>query len=199
MGMRKGELTKAEIIRKSAVLFNKQGYAGAALSDIMAATGLEKGGIYRHFASKDELALAAFEYAVELVNERYRQALYGKRNAIERLQAIVDTFSELEEGHPISGGCPIMNTAIDSDDAHPALRARAEQALQAWRATLVQIVQSGIRRGEVRAGVDPAQVADVVIANLEGSLMMSRLLDDPAPVTHAARYLAEYFSSKLAA
>src|ERR1700683_4139331 len=54
--MRKGEQTRQEIIRKAAPIFNQKGYDGAALSDLMRATGLEKGGIYRHFGSKQELA-----------------------------------------------------------------------------------------------------------------------------------------------
>ena len=54
--MRKGEATRQDIIRKSAPIFNRKGYSGAALSDLMRATGLEKGGIYRHFESKEELA-----------------------------------------------------------------------------------------------------------------------------------------------
>jgi len=61
--MRKGEQTRQEIIRKAAPIFNQKGYDGAALSDLMRATGLEKGGIYRHFASKEELAAEAFDYA----------------------------------------------------------------------------------------------------------------------------------------
>jgi TetR/AcrR family transcriptional regulator, transcriptional repressor for nem operon len=47
--MRKGEQTRHAIIRKAAPIFNQKGYEGAALSDLMEATGLEKGGIYRHF------------------------------------------------------------------------------------------------------------------------------------------------------
>ena len=47
--MRKGEQTGQEIIRKAAPIFNQKGYDGAALSDLMRATGLEKGGIYGHF------------------------------------------------------------------------------------------------------------------------------------------------------
>ncbi len=45
--MRKGEQTRQEIIRKAAPIFNQKGYSGAALSDLMRATGLKKGGIYR--------------------------------------------------------------------------------------------------------------------------------------------------------
>src|SRR5260370_38097521 len=61
--MRKGEQTRREIIRKAAPIFNQRGYDGAALSDLMRATGLEKGGIYRHFESKQQLAAEAFDHA----------------------------------------------------------------------------------------------------------------------------------------
>jgi hypothetical protein len=58
-----GEETRQEIIRKAAPIFNRKGYSDAALSDLMRATGLEKGGIYRHFESKQELAVDAFAHA----------------------------------------------------------------------------------------------------------------------------------------
>lgn len=50
--MRKGEIIRRGIIRKAAPIFNQKGYEGAALSELMEATGLEKGGIYQHFESK---------------------------------------------------------------------------------------------------------------------------------------------------
>jgi len=64
--MRKGEQTRQVIIRKAPPIFNQKGYEGAALSDLMQATGLEKGGIYRHFESKQQLATEAFDYAWNL-------------------------------------------------------------------------------------------------------------------------------------
>jgi TetR/AcrR family transcriptional regulator, transcriptional repressor for nem operon len=69
--MRKGELTRERIVRRTAPLFNQQGYFGASLADIMRATGLEKGGIYNHFGSKEALALEAFDYAVDAVEQRF--------------------------------------------------------------------------------------------------------------------------------
>ena len=50
-------------MRKAAPLFNQKGYAGTSLSDLMDATGLQKGGIYRHFSGKEELATEAFDYS----------------------------------------------------------------------------------------------------------------------------------------
>ena len=52
IAMNKGEMTRQRIIEESAPIFNQRGYAGCSMQDVMEATGLEKGGIYRHFESK---------------------------------------------------------------------------------------------------------------------------------------------------
>ena len=66
--MTKGEQTKDRILERSAALFNRFGYNATSFGDIMADTGLEKGGIYNHFASKEALMLEAFEYAAQRLN-----------------------------------------------------------------------------------------------------------------------------------
>src|ERR1700678_1948300 len=63
--MTKGEQTRRRIVEAAAPIFNKRGYEGASLSELMEATGLKKGGIYRHFSSKEELAAEAFDYTWE--------------------------------------------------------------------------------------------------------------------------------------
>src|SRR5579875_3278227 len=107
--MSKGQQTRERILAHSAQLFNRRGYSGASLADIMRETGLEKGGIYNHFTSKEQLALESFDYAYELVSQRMRQALSGKFNAIERLQAMVSVFRRHVEDPLVAGGCPILN------------------------------------------------------------------------------------------
>lgn len=42
--MRKGELTRRNIIRKSATIFNKKGYMTTSMSDIIQETNIQKGG-----------------------------------------------------------------------------------------------------------------------------------------------------------
>jgi len=106
--MSKGEETREMILARAAQLFSRQGYFGSSLSDIMHETGLEKGGIYNHFTSKEQLALEAFDYSVELVRRRTRLAFAGKTNAVDRLLAIITVFQELVEDPPLVGGCPIL-------------------------------------------------------------------------------------------
>ena len=68
-----------------------------------------------------------------------------------------------------------MNTAIDSDDGNPTLRGLAREALKDWRIRLIRIVRDGIRDGEIHREAIPREVANTIIATLEGALMISRL------------------------
>ena len=86
--MRKGEKTRRHIIEKSAGLFNRKGYAGSSIQDIIEVTGLTKGGVYRTFAGKDEIALEAFEYASGLLKERFLKATEGAEGAIGKVMAV---------------------------------------------------------------------------------------------------------------
>lgn len=190
--MSKAEETKAHIIHQAADLFNQKGYAGSSVSDIMQATGLKKGGIYNHFASKDELAIAAFDFAVKQVSRRYVQALIGKQGAIACLNAIIHTFATTLDSEPIKGGCPLLNTAIESDDTHPRLRDRTQQAMNQWRHLIHHIVQKGINANELQPTVDPEQVATIVISTLEGALMLTKLYGDRTHLQRVTEHLEDY-------
>jgi TetR/AcrR family transcriptional repressor of nem operon len=194
----KGEQTRREIIRKAAPIFNQKGYDGAALSDLMKATGLEKGGIYRHFESKQELAGEAFDHAWKLAIDARFEGTQEIPNAVDRLKQIVRNFRDRRAG-VIPGGCPLLNTAIDSDDGNPQLRAKARQALSSWLDRLQAISEEGKRRGEVRSRVDSAKLAMLIVSMLEGSVMIRRLQKNDGPLDLAIYHLEEYFETKVRA
>jgi TetR/AcrR family transcriptional repressor of nem operon len=171
--MQKGEQTRQRIIEEAAKIFNQRGFAGCSIQDVMEATGLEKGGVYRHFASKEELAVEAFRYALSLSVKMRTEGPGYAGSAIEQLRYAVRHFIETPSVFP--GGCPLMNTAVDANDGNPALRQLACDALKKWRAVLCSIVEDGIAHGEIRSGANPRQIANTIIASLEGALMISRL------------------------
>ena len=196
--MRKGDETRREIIRKAAPIFNQKGYDGAALSDLMRATGLEKGGIYRHFESKQALAGDAFDHAWKIAMDTRFEGTQEIPNAVDRLEQIVLNFRDRRAGL-VPGGCPLLNTAIDSDDGNPQLRAKARRALRSWLERLQSIAEEGQRRGEVRSDVDSAKLATLIASTLEGSLMVSRLQRKEEPLDLACRHLEEYLETKVRA
>lgn len=183
----KGEKTRDKIIRKAAAVFNQHGYSGTSLSEIMEETGLEKGGIYRHFESKEELAVAAFDYAWSEIKQRRLALLAEIPSPLGKLHAKIDGFAAKPSAVP--GGCALLNTAIDSDDGNPVLRAHARAALIEWVSYLEDLVCEAMREGEIDAGASPSSIAAIIIATLEGSLMMSRLTGDRSALAHARAHL----------
>lgn len=185
------EGTREHIVRQAAALFNRLGYAGAAMSDVIAATGVQKGGIYWHFGSKEELALEAFDHAAGVMRERLEGALAGERGAPARLHAFVDAWRGLLDSPPLPGGSPLLNTAVEADDGNAALRERARAALASLAARLRHAVLEGRIHGEFRADVDAYRASTVLLATLEGALLLARLHDERRHLDDAAAHLHE--------
>jgi len=192
--MRKGEQTRQEIIRKAAPIFNQRGYDGAALSDLMRATGLEKGGIYRHFDSKQQLAGEAFDYAWKLAIDTRFEGTQDIPDTVDRLRLFVRNFRDRRAGL-VPGGCPLLNTAIDSDDGNPQLRKKVRQALDYWLNRLQSIAEEGKQRGEIHSAIDSAELAMLIVSSLEGGLMVSRLQRKDDALDSACRHLEKYLET----
>lgn len=193
----KGQRTRSEIVQRSAELMNRQGFLAAPMAAVVEATGIQKGGLYRHFESREALANEAFDYAVSQVRARFMQALEGRQGACEQLHALLGAYADATGDVPFAGGCPIMNTAIEADHAHPGLRLRAQEAMNGWHGLLQRIVEAGLKAGEIRTGTDPAQVATLIIACTEGAVMLSHLYGDPSHLKAARTHLARYVESEL--
>jgi len=194
--MTKGEQTRRKIVEAAAPIFNQQGYEGSSLNDLMEATGLKKGGIYRHFANKEELAAEAFDYTWDAAwNARLLQ-VDEKENGIQKLKQLIANFVEYRS--PVAGGCPILNTAIDADDGNPVLRARVEKALRTWLRRIMSIVKQAQEKGETRPSVDAKSVATIIVAMLEGALMMSRLQRNEEALRRVQLHLNKYLDTEIA-
>jgi TetR/AcrR family transcriptional repressor of nem operon len=193
--MKKGERTRDRIIRQAAPLFNQRGYEGSSMQEIMAATDLEKGGIYRHFSSKQELAARAFDYAWAEAIEARRHNLDNVENSVDKLKQFIANF--VERRGIVPGGCPLLNTAMDSDDGNAVLRARARKALQGWQVFLGSIIAGGVRKGEIRPDIAKAKLANVIIASLEGAIMISRLEQSAGPLRDAQSHLENYLETEV--
>src|SRR5258706_8104562 len=194
--MTKGEQTRRKIVEAAAPIFNQRGYEGSSLNDLMQATGLKKGGIYRHFSSKEELAAEAFDYTWEAAWNARLQHVDETANGIQKLKQLIANF--VDHRSPIAGGCPILNTAIDADDGNPVLRAHVAKALRTWLSRLLRIVQQAQKRGETRPNVDAKTVATIIVATLEGGLMMSRLQRNEEALRRVQLHLNKYLDNEIA-
>jgi len=173
--MSKSENTRQFIVEKTAPVFNTRGYAGTSMSDLMRVTGLSKGCIYGNFESKDEVALAAFDYNHSKVNEHMKLRILATDNSIERLLVYPHTYRNYFRYPYLQAGCPILNTSAEADDTHPKLKERAVKALDFWKTAIVNQIKRGIARKEIKEETDPEEIAIVMISMIEGAFMQAKV------------------------
>lgn len=187
--MPKAAHTKAYIIEKTASVFNKKGFIGTTLSDMEEATGLTKGSIYNNFANKDEVALAVFDFNLKTVNDLINAEMGKYDSAKDQLLSYVKVYGTNVFDSPFpGGGCPILNTAVESDDTHPELKKKASDAILAWINKVVSLIEKGIKQREFRSSVNSKETATLIVASIEGAIMISR-------VTGKSNYLKRVMNS----
>lgn len=173
--MSKAEKTRQFIVEKTAPLFNTKGYAGTSLNDMTTATGLTKGSIYGNFANKDEVAVAAFDHNLKMVQSIIRTEIDRQTSYKNKLLVHTKVYDGFYKTPFPEGGCPVLNTAVEADDTHPLLKKKAADAVNAWKAQIAKLIELGIENKEFRTTVNAEQTAITIIAMIEGAIMITKL------------------------
>jgi len=193
----KSDRTKQRIIELSAPLFNTKGYAGTSMNDILAATGLTKGGVYGNFPGKDEIAAAAFAHSYAQLRAALARAAASRVNAQGQVLAILKFYRNYTVQPVVPGGCPIMNAAVETNDAYPALHRQVRAALAELLDGLHQILARGVASGEFRPHLSPAHEAEYLYAQIQGGILLSQTMGDPRVLNRLLDRLRDYVTHQL--
>ena len=189
--MRDAEATKRIIIRESANLFNTQGYKATSISDITRATGYTKGAIYRHFESKQDLEQHALRSMSKIMFDELGASIRAAATFSEKFEAIFAFFENYMNSPYYEGGCPLMNAAVEADDSNPILRQQAFNMLAQLRASVKRLIENGIKNDQVKKSVDIEMQSTIIIATLEGGIMMSKLERNKEAILHTIDHLRQ--------
>src|ERR1700754_286132 len=175
MVMTKALRTRQFIIEKAAPIFNQKGIAGTAISDIMQATKLAKGGIYGNFTGKEEISTEVYNFLYDRLNTGIENVLRLKSSPKEKLFALLDYYCDkLVLSH--SGGCPMLNFGVEVDDTNPAFKKRVGKGIMASQARMRDLIDAGIKNGDFNTSVNAETFAIKMFNLLEGSILSSRVL-----------------------
>lgn len=195
--MNKAAKTRQYIIEQVAPVFNKQGFAGTALSDIEIATGLTKGAIYGNFGNKDQLAVACFQHNVKPLQRGLMRALASPGSCIDKLKASTLFYREHFEEVAKNGGCPLMNTSIEADDTLPFLKELVQERIANWQNELMALVERGKSEGSIASQSDGKQFAISAMALIEGGILLAKAMDQASYFYKAMDSLDEIIDKEL--
>lgn len=162
------------LIRKLTQVFRDYGYEGASLTNLSKATGLKKASLYHRFpGGKEEMALEVLNRAGNWVGENIVSPLKSNIKPENKIKIMVKKLDEFYSGG--NDSC-LLNMLASPEIAKGPFTTHIKEAFQLWIATLTDVlIESGIDSKESRVRAENA------IAMLQGTLVISRGMNDPKP------------------
>ncbi|MBL7899339.1 MAG: TetR/AcrR family transcriptional regulator [Crocinitomicaceae bacterium] len=194
----KAQQTSDFIIQKVAPIFNKHGYYGTSMSDLVEATGLTKGAIYGNFKNKEELAFIAFRYNVERVVNKIRDELSGIQSPIQQLYGLTNFYRTYKAYTIEFGGCPILNIGVDAKDQHPELLERVQEVIARLQGYITRMIQNGMDAGEIKKEINPKTYARKIFTLIEGAVFMSATMNDDSYIQEMMGHIDGIIERELA-
>jgi AcrR family transcriptional regulator len=165
VAVRKSDLTRQRILDAVARVFRDRGYAGARLTDIAEAAGMQAGSLYYHFASREELVEEVLRAGVQQAYDYMRgavDALPPGASAIDRLRAAVTAhlLAVVELGDYTSANIRIFGQIPEE------IRKRHLRDQRKFGAYLGKLLEAARDAGEIRSDLDLSVVRMLVFGAL---------------------------------
>lgn len=163
----KGKSTEERIKKEAMKLFLERGYKDVSMQDICNATGLSKGGLYRHFSSKSEILLSLVEDERKAdVSER----IACREPAVQILTDYLDLFYRNMLMSDQSLAYALFEYASMEKDNPLMENSRTDSSL--WK----ELIEYGVETGAFNA-IDYRMVMNTLLFAYRGIRLWSRAVD----------------------
>ncbi|MFH1985132.1 MAG: TetR/AcrR family transcriptional regulator [Pseudomonadota bacterium] len=176
----KGNLTRRHIVARALQLFTVKGYFNTSISDILLATGLTKGGLYGHFASKEDIWLAVYDAAV--ITWR-GVVLTGSReiaDPLERIEVTIErNLRDYLGGEVFDGGCFFFNMLVELSGQSSRMSRHILKGFVRFSKLMQQWLSEARDQGLVAPDLDVREVADFIVIAVNGAAPLYAASRDP--------------------
>jgi TetR/AcrR family transcriptional repressor of nem operon len=194
---RRGQ-ARERILDAALQVIRQKGYAATTVDDLCTTAGVTKGAFFHHFASKEEVGVAAARHWSEVTGALFAGATYHEPvDPLERLFAYLDFRAALIRGTAAEFTCLVGTMAQETFATAPAIRDACYDSMAAHAATLEADFAAVMERHGAPVGVTAASFAMHTQAVLQGAFILAKAKDDPRialeTIEHLRRYLALTF------
>lgn len=182
--VRKGVDTRERILALAEAAVLAKGFAATSIEELIAAAGISKSGFFYHFRDKGELAKAMMlryiAHDTKLLDDIFARGedlnddpLHG---LLVALKLFAETLANLPEAHP---GCLAASFCYQDQLFNQEIRDLNTKSVLRWRAEFRKRLEAIAKRYPPKRDVDLEALADMAASNVEGGLILGRLLKDP--------------------
>jgi AcrR family transcriptional regulator len=175
--------SRNRMIHSAALLFREHGYSGTGFRDVIEHSGAPRGSIYHHFpGGKEQLAADTVAWAAAVIERRIERAAQSG-HPVAALGIFVEAWREVLEESNFRAGCPIVAVVAEADAGSTATAAAAT-AFARWQELIARaLLDAGVGRTDAR------RLATLVIAGIEGAILLCRARHDIQPLSDVHRAL----------
>lgn len=167
---------------ESAVL--SKGFEATSIDEIVAATGITKGGFFYHFSDKSALGAALIHRYITAEDalfddiETRARALTDDplQTMLVGLKILADILADMPNGHP---GCLIASAVYQDRLFTTEVRDLNRQAMMRWRTRFLATLEEIAEIYPPQDSVPLADVADMLSAIVDGGIIVSKALKEP--------------------
>ncbi|WP_410564354.1 TetR/AcrR family transcriptional regulator [Amycolatopsis sp. cmx-4-61] len=177
--------TRQRMLDTAADLFQTQGYHATGLTQLTTAGGAPKGSLYFHFpGGKEQLAAEAVRLSGERTGALLEAILNDAPDPATAIDRAVDALAGFLTGSDFQRGCPLATVALDAAGTSEPIREACMDGYASWHEVLrVYLAAQGLSPDRAD------ELATIVLAALEGGLLLARTRRDLAPLRAVAIHL----------
>jgi TetR/AcrR family transcriptional regulator, transcriptional repressor for nem operon len=166
----KGIQTKEKITKQALQLFSVKGYFNTSIMDILDATGLTKGGLYGHFASKEEIWYSVYEEALRIWRARVFPGNRHVSDPLDRIKWVVENhLRSYLGGDAFAGGCFFVNMLVEVSGQSEKLTKKILKGFVSFSRLLQGWLDEADVKGVLGQDIDKKGVADFIVISLNGA------------------------------
>lgn len=189
---RGSDQTRQRLIECAFDEIHRSGFRGASLEAILESSGVTKGALYHHFASKAELGYAVIDEVIKPWIEENWRPVVGVDDPVHAAIELCRRLTRERSERALSRGCPFNNLINEMSSVDEGFRQRLQSILADWRTGIAGALRHGQSRGTVRADVEPAAAAAFIIGVIEGSIGLAKSQQSREFLEAAMRGLIDY-------
>lgn len=177
---------RERFVAATRTLMTERGYAATGLADIVAAGGGARGSLYHFFpGGKEELAAEAVSLGGRAMTVAIKTAFEQATTAAEGVRGLAEMLAWQLEGSDFRQGCPVATVTLERAAESNLIQEAAAMCFRTWLERIAaRLVGEGRDRDEAQ------RLATLVVAGLEGALIMARGLRDTTPIVAVGNQLA---------
>jgi TetR/AcrR family transcriptional repressor of lmrAB and yxaGH operons len=176
---------RARMVQSAAKLMRERGIHGVGLREVVAHSGGPRGSLGRYFpGGKTQLMSEAIDVALAGLYDELDRTLAEAQTFPEAIGLILAPWRSVLVDHEFALGCPLAATVVDAAE-NDGLRVHVSDLLARWQGTVADIY--------IKFGASPAAAdehATVLLAAVEGALILARAHRSTAPLDTVERYFA---------